>query len=153
MSRCCAFDIKSGQQAGSFERGLNEGSGNKSDATPTCLALSFCVSILAVSEEPHGRSCSDMSKSSSSSGAGRINFGCCCPVASSAGVSSRGLSACATEKNALTLLILLLIALKMLALFVFARHSYKCIHFANLVNSQNTNFGGNNFYELPMQNK
>ena len=102
MSHRCAFDIKSGQQAGSFERGLNEGCGNKSDvsdATPTRLALSFCVPILAVHEELHGRSCSEMSKPSGSAGAGRIDFGCCCPVASSAGVSSLGLSACATEKK------------------------------------------------------
>ena len=55
MSHCCAFDIKSGQQAGSFEKGLNEGCGNKShvsNATPTHLVLSSCVSILAVNEEP-----------------------------------------------------------------------------------------------------
>ena len=32
-------------------------------------------------------------------GAGRIDFGCCCPVAFSAGVSSLGLSACATKKK------------------------------------------------------
>ena len=55
--------------------------------------------ILAVDEEPEGRSCSEMSKSSGSAGAGKIYFGCCCPVASSAGVSSLGLSACATEKK------------------------------------------------------
>ena len=102
MSHRYAFNIKSGQQAGSFERGLNEGCGNKtnvSGATPTRLVLSFCVSILAVNEEPEGRSCSEMSKSSGSAGAGKIYFGCCCPVASSAGVSSLGLSACATEKK------------------------------------------------------
>ena len=118
MPHRCAFDIKSGQQAGSFEKGLNEGCGNKSDvsdATPTRLVLSFCVSILAVNEEPENRSCSEMSKSSGSAGAGRRDFGCCCPVASSAGVSSLGLSACATEKKTF--------ALKRLPLFVFARHS------------------------------
>ena len=116
----------------SFENGLNEGCENKSDisdATPTTLVLSFCVSILAVNEEPQGRSCSEMSKSSDSAGADRIDFGCCCSVASSAGVSSFGLSACATKKNASTLLISLLIALKMLPLFVFARHFYKCASF------------------------
>ena len=44
MSHRCAFDIKSGQQARQFERGLNEGCGNKSDvsdATSTRLVLSF----------------------------------------------------------------------------------------------------------------
>ena len=100
MSHRCAFDIKSGQQSGSFERGLNEGCGNKcdvSDASPTRLVFSFCVSKLEVNEEPEGRSCSEMSKSSESAGAGRIFLGCCCPVAFSAGVSSLGLSACATE--------------------------------------------------------
>ena len=102
MSHRCTFDIKSDQQAGSFERGLNEGCGNKSDvsdATPTPLVLSFCVSILEVNEEPEGRCCSEMSKSSGSAGAGKIGFGCCCSVASSAGVSSIGLSPCATEKK------------------------------------------------------
>ena len=109
-----------------------EGCGNKYDvydATLTLLVLSFCASIFAVTEKPEGRSCSKMSKSSDSAGAGRIHFGCCCPVASSAGVSLLGLSACATKKNALTLLILLAIALKMLPLFVFARHFYKCDSF------------------------
>ena len=88
------------------------------------------VSILAVNEEPEGCSCSEMSKSSDSAGAGRIDFGCCCPVASSVGASSLGLSACATKKNALTLLISRLIALKMLPFFVFARHFYKCASFS-----------------------
>ena len=63
------------------------------------LYFRFFVSMLAVNEEPEGRSCSEMSKSSDSAGAGRIDFGCCCPVASSAGVSSVGQSACATEKK------------------------------------------------------
>ena len=67
-----------------------------------------------------------MSKSSDSSEAGRIDFGCYCPVASSAGVFSLGLSACAIKKNALTLLISLLIALKMLSRFVLAHHFNKC---------------------------
>ena len=77
MSHCCAFDIKSGQQAGSFKRGLNKGCGNKSDvsdATLTRLVLSFCVSILAANEGPENRSCPEMSKSSGSPGAGRIDF-------------------------------------------------------------------------------
>ena len=111
MSHRCAFNRKSGQQAESFERGLNEGCGNKSDvsdATPIRLVLSFCVSIFAVNEEAEGRSCSEISKSSGSVGAGRIDFECCCRVASSAGVSSLGPSTCATKKNALTLLISLL---------------------------------------------
>ena len=85
--------------------------------------------MLAVNEEPEHRSCSEMSKSSDSAGAGRIDFEYRCPVASLAGVSSLGLSACATKKNAFTLLISLLIALKMLPLFVFARHFYKCASF------------------------
>ena len=102
MSHRCAFDIKSSQQAGSFERGLNEGCGNKSvvsDATPTHLVLSFCVSTLGVDEEPEGLSCSEISKSSGSAGAGRKDFACCCPVASPAGVPSLILSACANEKK------------------------------------------------------
>ena len=81
---------------------MNEGCGNKSDvsdATPTLLVLSFCVSILAVNEEPEGHSCSEMSKSSDSAGAGRIDFGCYCSVASSAGVPSLGLSAWAIKKT------------------------------------------------------
>ena len=44
MSHRYAFDIKSFQQTGSFEKGLNEGCRNKSDvsdATPTRLVLSF----------------------------------------------------------------------------------------------------------------
>ena len=132
ISHRCVFDIKFGQQAGLFERRLNEGCGNKYDvsaATPTRLVFSFFVSILAVNKDSEGRSCSEMLKSSGSARAGKIDFGCCCPVASSARVSSLGLSACATEKNALTLLILLLIALKMMPFFVFARHSYKCASF------------------------
>ena len=83
---------------------MNEGCGNKSDvsdATPTPLVLSFYVSILAVNEEPEGRSCSEISKSSDSAGAGRIDFGCCCPVASSTGVFSLGLSASSTKKKTL----------------------------------------------------
>ena len=93
---------KSGQQVGSVKNGLNEGCGNKFDvfdATPTLLVLSFCVSILAVNQESEGRSCSEMSKSSDSAGDGRIDFGCWCPVAFSKGVSSLGLSACATKKT------------------------------------------------------
>ena len=104
-SLCICY--KSGQQVGSFENGLNEGCENKSDisdVTPTPLVLSFCVSMLAVNEEPEGRSCSKRSKSSDSAGDGGIDFGCCCPVASSAGVSSLGLSACTTKKIALALL-------------------------------------------------
>ena len=102
MSHRCAFDIKSVQQAVSLENGLNEGCGNKSDVsdtTPTRLVLLLCISILVVNEEPEGPSCSEMSKSSGSAGAVRIDFGCCCPVAFSAGVSSLGLSACVTKKT------------------------------------------------------
>ena len=40
-----------------------------------------------------------MSKSSDSAESGKIDFGCCCPVASSAGVSSFCLSACAMQKK------------------------------------------------------
>ena len=111
---------------------MNEGCGNISDisdAMPTHLVLSFCISILAVNERLEGRSCSEMSKSSDSAGAGRIGFGCCCPVAFSVEVSSLDLSVCATKKNTLTLLISLLIALKMLPIFVFVHHFYKCTSF------------------------
>ena len=98
-----------------MNEGMNEVCGNKfdvSDATPTRLVLSFCVSILAVNEEPEGRFCSKMSKSSGSAGAGRIDFGCCCSVASSARVSSLGLSACATEKERVNFVNFMLIALR-----------------------------------------
>ena len=98
MPHCCAFDIKSGQLAGSFERGLNEGCRNKSDvsdATPTRLVLLFCVSLLTVNEEPEGSSCSEMSKSPGSAVAGRRDFGCYRLVASSAGVYAASFRFCA----------------------------------------------------------
>ena len=156
MSHRCAFDIKPGQQAGSFEKELNEGCGNKtdvSDATPTHLVLLFCVSILAVNEEPEGRSCSGMSKSFSSFRAGRIDFGCCCSVASSAGVSSLGLFACETEKKRVNFVNFAVDCLEDAASSFLRVTLINALHFANLIKSQNTNFGRNNFNELPMQNK